>query len=191
MLLIPVLRSSFEGFVDFNGAQSAPMVRLVLDDELLLLVSCRTFWSNETRSISSKISFFCKSSIFLPLIARLGFFFCNFSFHLLPRWDSNPRCTRLGPLKDALPTELRRRGKYSVLVTISGFLDFRFWSVRFSRWRCTRRSWRASCSSWRRSTARRSGTSARAATSSARSWRGTARWEPSCLKSRASYSCQL
>ena len=58
---------------------------------------------------------FCSNSLHLSLrFASLGLFFTTiFSCHLIPRpWDSNPcqqSCTRLGPLKDGLPTELQRR----------------------------------------------------------------------------------
>ena len=58
------------------------MAVLVLDDELLLLISCRTFWSNETRSISSKIRatvrFFLQITDFFATDGAARIFFLQF-----------------------------------------------------------------------------------------------------------------
>ena len=52
----------------------------------------------------------------------------GFSYHLMPQRDSNPRrqsCTRLGSLKDALPTELPRCNLSPVKILHFGIMQTR------------------------------------------------------------------
>ena len=50
----------------------------------------------------------------------------GFSYHLMPRHDSNPQqtCTRLGPMKDALSTELQCRGYNGAQLVNLDFSEF-------------------------------------------------------------------